>query len=144
MTSAVTAGSDVYKRQDWKSDITVWINGHDCGTWQCPGDFGARRGRLNPPWWESGATQYGLLTTVTVTGTSTLINNEVSSSVRLSDLSLQDNCWITVRIGNKEDAEYPVSYTHLDVYKRQSWVCTAMGPPGSSLYPVSGCLLDAA
>lgn len=94
-------------REDWKSDITVWINGHDCGTWQCPGDFGARRGRLNPPWWESGATQYGLLTTVTVTGTSTLINNEVSSSVRLSDLSLQDNCWITVRIGNKEDAEYP-------------------------------------
>lgn len=93
-------------RENWKSDITIWINGQDCGTWCCPGDFGARRGRLNPSWWENGATQYGLLTTVTITDKVTLINNEESSQVNLSKLSLTDNSFITVRIGNKENATY--------------------------------------
>ncbi len=94
-------------RENWKSDITIWINGHECGTWRCPGDFGARRGRLNPGWWENGATQYGLLTTVTITDKMTLINNEESSAIGLSKLDLPDHSYITVRIGNKEDAAYP-------------------------------------
>lgn len=94
-------------KENWKSDITIWINGHECSTWRCPGDFGSRRGRLNPSWWEDGVTQYGLLTTITITEHTTLINNEESSHVGLSDLFLRDNSFITVRIGNKEDAEYP-------------------------------------
>ena len=94
-------------RENWKSDITVWINGFECGTWRCPGDFGARRGRLNPTWWENGSTQYGLLMTMTITEDKVYINNEKSSQLGLSKLSLQDNSFITVRIGNKKDAEYP-------------------------------------
>ncbi|HHV09876.1 MAG TPA: ArsR family transcriptional regulator [Clostridiales bacterium] len=94
-------------RENWKSDITIWINGYECGTWRCPGDFGARRGRLNPSWWENGVTQYGLLTTLTITETSSLINNEESSRIGLSTLSLKENSFITVRIGNKENADYP-------------------------------------
>ena len=35
-------------QEDWKSDLTLWINDVEIGTWTCPGDFGARRGRLNP------------------------------------------------------------------------------------------------
>lgn len=93
-------------RENWKSDITIWINGHECGTWRCPGDFGARRGRLNPSWWENGVTQYGLLTTLTLTEKAAFINNEESSRISLSDLSLKDNNFITVRIGNKDDAVY--------------------------------------
>ena len=42
-----------------------------------------------------------------ITEHTTLINNEESSHVGLSDLFLRDNSFITVRIGNKEDAEYP-------------------------------------
>lgn len=94
-------------RENWKSDITIWINGQECGTWHCPGDFGSRRGRLNPSWWENGVTQYGLLTTITITKDCTLINNEESSKINLSNLSLKDNSYITVRIGNKENAKYP-------------------------------------
>lgn len=94
-------------REDWKSDITLWINGQECGTYRCPGDFGARRGRLNPSWWESGVTQYGLLTTFTITDKATFINNEKNTPIGLPNLSLNDNTFITVRIGNKEDAEYP-------------------------------------
>lgn len=94
-------------REDWKSDITIWINGQDCGTWYCPGDFGARRGKLNPGWWENGQTQYGLLTTLNITENKTFINNKESSSIGLKKLSLCDNSFITVRIGNKSNAKYP-------------------------------------
>src|SRR5690606_7400426 len=33
---------------DWPSDITLWVNETEVGTWTCPGDFGAKRGVLNP------------------------------------------------------------------------------------------------
>ena len=36
-------------QDNWKSDITLWINGKDCGTFTSPGDFGNRRGKNNPP-----------------------------------------------------------------------------------------------
>jgi len=93
-------------KEDWKSDITIWINGVECGTWQSPGDFGSRRGRLNPPWWDNGVTQYGKLITLEITDSGSLINSEVSSQVCLRDLRLEPGMPIAVRIGNKEDAEY--------------------------------------
>ncbi|MFW5697542.1 MAG: ArsR/SmtB family transcription factor, partial [Fimbriimonadaceae bacterium] len=46
---------------DYPSDITLWINGQEIGTWKCPGDFGAKRGLLNPDWWIDHMTEYGAL-----------------------------------------------------------------------------------
>ncbi|MFA9464386.1 MAG: ArsR/SmtB family transcription factor [Velocimicrobium sp.] len=93
-------------REDWKSNITIWINEQECGTWYCPGDFGARRGKLNPSWWENGQTQYGLLMSMNITENKTFINNSENSLVGLSDLSLANNSFITVRIGNKPNTKY--------------------------------------
>jgi Predicted transcriptional regulator len=92
-------------QENWKSDITIWINGVECGTWTSPGDFGSRRGRLNPDWWESGATQHGLLTTLEITPAKTYLNQRVVSAVSLTSLNLQNASNITIRIGNKEDAK---------------------------------------
>lgn len=93
-------------KEDWLSDITIWIDGKECGTWRSPGDFGSRRGRLNPDWWSSGSTQYGKLVTLEITEDGCLINSEPSSSVRLSDFAFSTLRPITVRIGNKPNAEY--------------------------------------
>lgn len=93
-------------RENWKSDITVWINGVECGTWTSPGDFGARRGKLNPVWWPNGSTQYGFLVTMIITDTKTLINNRDASATRLCDLKLDKYPYVTLRIGNKPDAEF--------------------------------------
>lgn len=93
-------------KEDWRSDITFWINSLECGMWSSPGDFGSRRGRLNPPWWDNGATQYGKLIAVEVTEFGTFINSEKVSEVTINDLLLDHMNPITVRIGNKEDAEY--------------------------------------
>lgn len=92
-------------REDWKSDLTVWINGVECATWTCPGDFGGRRGRLNPSWWENGNTQYGLLTTWTISDAGTTINGQPGSGRTLGELGLDGNTYILVRIGNKPDAQ---------------------------------------
>ncbi len=94
-------------REDWKSDITVWFNSVDCGTWTSPGDYGARRGRLNPEFWATrGTTQYGLLTTWEVVEDGTYINGIKVLEVGIQDLKIMDNHYIDVKIGNKEDAHY--------------------------------------
>ena len=93
-------------REDWKSDITIWINGVECATWQSPGDFGNRRGLLNPEWWDSGVTQYGKLLLLEVTHQQTDLNSQKASCIALKDLKLDDSATVIVRIGNKETAEY--------------------------------------
>lgn len=93
-------------KENWKSDITIWINGLDCGTWQSPGDFGSRRGRLNPHWWDSGVTQFGKLLTLEITETGSFINFLASSEVCIQNLNLSASEPITVRIGNKPDAMF--------------------------------------
>ncbi len=93
-------------RENWKSDITVWINGIDCGTWRSPGDFGARRGRLTPSSWSSGSTQYGLLTTWKVRKDGCYINENKVGDTHIGMLSIKENEPIVIRIGNKKDAKY--------------------------------------
>ncbi len=91
---------------EWPSDITLWINGVELGTWTAPGDFGGERGRLTPPWWQTEQTQYGLLTCWRVTGRSTTVDDQKLSGVTLRDLGLDANNHISVRLGIKQDAAH--------------------------------------
>ena len=93
-------------QQDWKSDITVWINGVDCGTWTSPGDFGDRRGRLTRDIWPNNSTQYGKLVNWEVKKDGCYINGEWVRDVTMDALDLMGKPYVTVRIGNKPDAKY--------------------------------------
>lgn len=107
MNLSFEACSETFNYNDhWPSDVTLWINGRECGTWRCPGDFGSRRGTLNPSWWPSGSTQYGKLVTLEVTREGSFLNYSPSSPVTLNDLALDPSRPIAVRIGNKPDAEH--------------------------------------
>ncbi len=90
----------------WKSDVTLWINGKECGTYTCPGDFGDRKGLLNPSSWPAGRTQYGLLTTWEVNHEGTFVNDRKVEGSRIEDLEIMKKRKIVVRFGNKEDARY--------------------------------------
>ncbi|WP_240463761.1 glycoside hydrolase family 2 protein [Paenibacillus apiarius] len=90
---------------DWPSDITLWINGKELGTWTSPGDFGGERGLLTPYWWGSENTQYGLLKTWRTNGDGSFIDGRKISEVRINDLEADDTPYITVRIGVKPDAQ---------------------------------------
>lgn len=90
--------------KDWPSDITVGINDTELGTWCCPGDFGGRQGRFSPEWWLPSSTQYGLLTRWRVDDTGSYLNDEPISDVTLTQLSLTDKPYISLKIGVKPDA----------------------------------------
>jgi len=91
---------------DWPSDITVWVNGVEIGTWTSPADFGGQRGALTPDWWENWNTQYGLLKVWQVTQQQTFIDGMKISNVKLTDLNIEQSQFITVRIGVKNDAQH--------------------------------------
>ncbi|MBB6733977.1 helix-turn-helix domain-containing protein [Cohnella sp. CBP 2801] len=91
---------------DWPSDITLWINDAEIGTWTSPGDFGGRRGRLNPAWWPDTGTQYGMLKTWAVDANRSTMDHEEISAVGLSRLDLPGRAFVDMRIGVKEDAVF--------------------------------------
>ena len=91
---------------DWPSDITVWINDVEVGTWTSPGDFGGRRGLLNPDWWVEHMTQFGLLKIWSVDEVGSYVDGNQVSEVNLSKLFIVPQQPITIRIGVKPDAEH--------------------------------------
>jgi predicted transcriptional regulator len=94
-----------FYRNNWPSDITVWINGNEIGTWLSPGDFGGRRGKYNPSWWPDTLNQYGLLKTWRVTNKGSLLDEQLISDVTLDNLELKKEHFISVRIGIKDGAK---------------------------------------
>jgi predicted transcriptional regulator len=91
---------------DWPSDITVWINGVEIGTWTSPADFGGEPGRLTPDWWTPRNTQYGLLKIWHINQEKSEVDGMRVSGATLRDLKLTDASFIGVRIGVKPDAEH--------------------------------------
>ncbi|CAH1210113.1 MULTISPECIES: helix-turn-helix domain-containing protein [unclassified Paenibacillus] len=83
----------------WPSDISVWINGVVIGTWTSPGDFGDRRGKLNPAWWNNTLTQYGHLKVWQVNESHTSLDHERISSVNLHHLRVLESPKLRLRIG---------------------------------------------
>lgn len=90
---------------DWLSDITLWINGVDVGTWTSPADFGGEPGRLTPPWWPLRYTQYGLLRSWRISQRETTVDEVRISNVTIADLKLAQTKVLTVRIGIKPEAK---------------------------------------
>lgn len=93
-------------KNDWESDITFWINGVEVATYVSPGDFGGRRGRLNPEWWSDFSTQYGIIKALRITRECVYLDETPVSTQNLEKLKVQDGNYITLRIGIKEDAKH--------------------------------------
>jgi predicted transcriptional regulator len=88
---------------DWPSDITVWINGVEIGTWTAPGDLGGTRGALTPAWWLDIDSQFGYRKTWEVNAVGSFVDGVQISDVTLRQLQITPQ-GITVRIGVKPDA----------------------------------------
>lgn len=92
-------------RDPWKSDIEVSINGKRLGVWTSPCDCGGRHGRLTPAWWPELSTQFGFLKAWRVTSEGSFVENERIGDVDIDELGLQDQNYISVRIGVPADAQ---------------------------------------
>lgn len=91
--------------KEYPSDITLWINGTEIGTWTSPGDFGGQQGKLNPEWWNPDQTQYGLLKLWSVKNNGAFIDGKKLSEVSLDDLNIMGQKFIDIKIGIKDDAK---------------------------------------
>ena len=92
--------------KNWLSDITMWINNIEIGSWTSPGDFGDRRGALTPSWWKLEGSQYGLLKHWIVTAEGSFVDGNRISDISLADLAFQEHSSIKVRIGVQENARH--------------------------------------
>ena len=90
----------------FKSDITFFVNGVELCTYLSPGDFGERRGKLNPDWWPDSHTQYGLLQNLDIRFDGTYLNEKRVSDLGISDLGLLDNNLLKFKIAVKDDAKH--------------------------------------
>ncbi|MDR0832189.1 MAG: helix-turn-helix domain-containing protein [Bacillales bacterium] len=107
LTISFEACSEAHRyRNDWKSDITLSINGIEIGTIFSPGDFGGRNGNLNPSWWGKELTQYGLLFTIEINEEGTFCNESKISAVTLNNIKLFVDIFSTLKIAVKTDAKY--------------------------------------
>ncbi len=93
--------------ENWRSDVSLWINDTEIGIIECPGDHGDRRGRLNPGWWPENATQYGDLHHIAITEKGCAIDSHIVSTHTISSILQNDAVNIHFRIGIKPDARYP-------------------------------------
>ncbi len=93
-------------RNEWESEITFWVNGVEVATYVSPGDFGGRRGRLNPDWWSDFSTQYGMMKSLKITQECVFLDETPVSTQNIKKLKLQNGNYITLRIGIKKDAKH--------------------------------------
>jgi predicted transcriptional regulator len=94
-------------KNTWPSDITLWINGVELGTWTSPGDMGGEYGRLTPRWWDLKNTQYGFLKTWRITKEGSFIDGVKAGEAVLADIGIEACEYFLVRIGIKDETEYP-------------------------------------
>lgn len=104
--SAEVCSEDHEYNMNYISDITLWVNGIEVGTYRCPSDYGGRRGKLNPEWWPDKNTQYGMLKKWTITDKSTFLDDKKTGNKGISQFGLDCGEFISVRIGIKDDARY--------------------------------------
>lgn len=94
-----------YYRNDWPSDITIWINDVEIATVTSPGDFGGKRGTYTPLFWLTESTQFGLLYTFSADSKGCYVNGQkIFNNVTIKDLHLENNKSIQLKIGIKDDA----------------------------------------
>ncbi len=91
---------------NYPSDITLWVNELEVGTWNCQSDYGGRRGKLNPDWWPDKNTQYGILKTWSISEQGCYLEEEKTMDKGLPFFHLTGKDYIAVRIGIKEDAKH--------------------------------------
>lgn len=91
---------------NFKSDITFSINGVELCTYISPGDFGERRGKLNPEWWVDTNTQYGILLNLDVRFDGTYLNEKRVSDVSIADIGLLNSNLLKFKIEVKKDAKH--------------------------------------
>lgn len=91
-------------RDPWKSDISVFVNGKQLGTFESPCDCGGVRGALTPSWNSVLSTQYGFLKTWRVDESGAYLDGVRMNGLSISQIDFSARPYISIKIGVSEDA----------------------------------------
>ena len=93
-----------FSNNNWKSDITISLDGQELGTWTSPGDFSDTHSRYTPKWVDNDMNQYGILKSLRISNHGSTIDGKPSGNTTINMLYRTKNSW-TLRIGVKENAD---------------------------------------
>ena len=91
-------------KNDWPSDISLYVSNHLLGKWTSPSDCGGRHGLHTPSWWADKNTQFGFLKTWRVDSTGTFLDSERIGDVTLSDVLTPEQQFLDFSIGVSPNA----------------------------------------
>ena len=97
-------------KDDYKSDINFSLNNQKIAVWTSPGNFGDRRGKYNPPWWNMGS-EYGVKLKVSIKEDGTYIGKEKVSNIKIMDIRIEESSDLKFRISCPHDTENPGGVT---------------------------------
>jgi len=96
---------------EYPSDVTMWVNDIEVGTWCSPGDLGGIRGRLNPPWWPDNMNQSGFLKVWHLDSEGASVDGVRISGVKVEDLAIKPWQPTKVKFGVKPNAPNQGGFT---------------------------------
>ena len=95
-------------KDNWESDINLYLNGEMLCSWVSPGDYGNRRGKYTPSWWLSN--QYGLLKRYEINRQGVYLDKERQSEKTLDDFHIGRSIW-TIRFEVSDEKRRPGGLT---------------------------------
>lgn len=96
-----------YYCNDWKSELSFYVNNVLILKYISPGDFGDKRGKLNPDWWDDKYSQYGRLINIKITNENILLNGEkIKQGNFLDNLKLNEGNNLSFKISSNDAEKY--------------------------------------
>lgn len=89
----------------WKSDISFWLNDILLCTYRSPGDYGDRRGLLNPSWWPEKFTQYGMLKKIRIDEEGVWLDESLVSDMTINNFQ-NNGTFLSFKFGVDENSKY--------------------------------------
>lgn len=90
----------------FQSDINFYFNNIFLCSWTSPGDFGGRKGRFTPSWWNLGS-EYGLLKTIKIKESGVYLDGIQVSKKGLSSFLENRNDFYTFKIECPKNSKHP-------------------------------------
>lgn len=89
----------------WPVDLSFYLNQTTLGSWTSSGDFGDKRGKYTPTWWNGQANQHGVLKCLRVNHEGTFIDGNQISGITIGTLPVREKQW-TFRMAVLDEAQH--------------------------------------
>ena len=110
-----------YFNNEYKSDITFYVNGKEILTYTASGDYGGRKGRFTQLFKNENFSEFGKLEVITINEKGVYLGEKlVNDNIRIKDLGINKGNSVKFKIESKEDAKNPGGF---NIFGKNSGDC---------------------